>query len=958
VEREGDRAASWAELNKLLDIALSLPQEERQRWLDTLPSEHATLQPRLRSLLTRAAQVETDDFLKAMPKIGVSRKEAAALRPPTGRSGDIIGPFRLVRELGSGGMAAVWLAERTDGILNRPVALKLPHVSLRHAALGERMAREREILASLAHPNIARLYDAGITADHVPWLAIEYVEGRAIDEYCRAPPHGAALTVRERLRLFLQVGEAVAYAHGKLIVHRDLKPANILVTPDGQVRLLDFGIAKLLEGDVAREPALTEVTGRALTFDYAAPEHIAGGELTTSADVYSLGVILFELVTGRRPLERARGDSQQAFEHAVLNTPPPRASDVAPPEVRRALRGDLDLILQKALKKDPAERYATVNALVEDVARHLDGRPVLVQPDSATYRARKFIGRHKVGVAASAALVLAVLAGTALTAWQARVAFAERDRAEEVKRFIASIFQDTDPYQRGGGNLSAAELLRRAQAQINAEFADRPDLRIELLGIVGASLNGLGEHASAEEVLRQAAADAVSYRGAGSLEEVRVRALLADVFNKQRDTTRLEAELKELLPLARAVEARDPEPLLLLLMYDADLGIELRRIEESRAGAREAFEVARRSFGDHHRLTVQASNLLAETYTFPPYDFEEMLAQSERGLAFAHAAFPVDSRDPLLLYMQMLRIRALSTSGRFREALQGRVENLAALRGALGADNLDVANAIAELGGVERNIGELRDALAHHREALAIYERLENTHSADYMVTLVGFGSTLLAARQPAEALEMYTRAREISEKLTGPTSWDTLGATFYGAWALAYLGRHAEAHKLLAIAEQPDVKIEFPLWFARVSGSIMRLGGDRAGAVAAFERALSLIPDGPRAEWDRMNVHAELGLAELEAGNLEVAQSHLSRAQQIAESLEVTLHPLYAETLSGLGRIELARGHAGAALPLFERVEKFWLEFDPQHAEARSAQRWTERARTVTGQSAEPRRG
>jgi tetratricopeptide (TPR) repeat protein len=348
---------------------------------------------------------------------------------------------------------------------------------------------------------------------------------------------------------------------------------------------------------------------------------------------------------------------------------------------------------------------------------------------------------------------------------------------------------------------------------------------------------------------------------------------------------------------------------------------------------------------------------LAETYTFVPYDIPEMLAQSERALAFAHAAFPPDSTDPLLLYMQMLRARAFTICGRYREALQSSVENLVTMRAALGNDNLDVANAIAEMGGTERYVGEIRDALAHHREALTIYERLKNTDSADYMVTLVGYGSTLLAARQPAGALEAYTRAREISQRLTGPASWDTLGATFYRAWALAYLGRHAEARQLLAIAEQPDVKIEFPLWFARVSGSIMRLGGDRAHAIEAFQHALALISEGPRAEWDRMPVYAELGLAELEAGDLQAAHSHLSNMRRIAESHEVALHPLYAETLSGLGRIELARNHSEAALALFERVEKFWLDFDPQHAEAGIARRWTERARAAAAtQSSESR--
>ena len=240
--------------------------------------------------------------------------------------GDTIGSYRLLRELGSGGMGVVWLAERSDGLVKRPVALKLPHQVWQRAGLAERMAREREILATLTHPNIARLYDAGLTAGHRPFLAIEYVEGHPIDTYCR----DHRLDAGARVRLFVQVANAVAYAHAKLVVHRDLKPANILVDADGQVRLLDFGIAKLLDQHQARETALTELSGRPLTLDYASPEQIRGEPLTIGSDVYSLGVVLYELLSGARPYKLKR-DSRGALEDAILEADPPLPSAVAEP---------------------------------------------------------------------------------------------------------------------------------------------------------------------------------------------------------------------------------------------------------------------------------------------------------------------------------------------------------------------------------------------------------------------------------------------------------------------------------------------------------------------------------------------------------------------------------------------------------------------------------------------------
>jgi len=413
--------AHWPAISALLDEALSLPAPEHASWLQGLVGERALHREALRALLAHQAQVETDDFLNALPRL-----DAADAAPSLGRlaAGSSVGAYRLIEEIGQGGMGTVWLAERADALMNRRVALKLPRI-VWGDTFAERLAREREILATLEHEHIARLYDAGIDAHGRPFLAMEHVDGEPIDAYCRTH----ALPVRERVALLLQVMAAVSHAHSRLVVHRDLKPSNILVTGEAKVKLLDFGIAKLLEGDSTLRTALTELSGRALTLDYASPEQIRGEPLGTVSDVYSMGVVAFEVLADARPYRLKRGTAAE-MEEAIASAEPRQASDAATaPASRKALRGDLDAILNRALKKAVVERYPSIDALAQDLERHLRGEPVQARPDRLGYRVAKFIGRHRLGTAATAALAASIVAGTLVSVWQARLAKQETQRA-------------------------------------------------------------------------------------------------------------------------------------------------------------------------------------------------------------------------------------------------------------------------------------------------------------------------------------------------------------------------------------------------------------------------------------------------------------------------------------------------------------------------------------------------
>ena len=475
-------AGEYAVLLELLDEALDLPRDARDAWVDQLADSYAGLRPTLRRLLSATSAPESAEVIDLRGHIAAAVQDVASQAElPELRSGERIGPYELVREIGRGGMGFVWQAIRADGAFKRSVALKLPFMSWA-GSMGERMTRERDILAGLEHPNIARFYDAGVDALGRPFMAMEYVEGQAIDEYCRE----RGLSIRERLLLLLDVSKAVAYAHSKLVVHRDLKPANMLVTAGGGVRLLDFGIAKLIEGETTGGAKATQFAGRLLTPDYASPEQIRGEAIGTATDIYSLAVVTYELLTGKRPY-RLKRQSAAELEEAIAEVDPRPASEAVDDKaLRRQLRGDLDAILNKAMKKSPADRYGTVESFASDLQHYLGGETVLARPDRASYRLRKLAGRHRVVLGASSAVLVAMLVATSVSLRQAHEAQRQTVRATATRDFLVSVFRANDPRlasDKPRGEVTAKDLLDSGSARIEKEFAGQPDLQIDLLGL-------------------------------------------------------------------------------------------------------------------------------------------------------------------------------------------------------------------------------------------------------------------------------------------------------------------------------------------------------------------------------------------------------------------------------------------------------------------------------------------
>jgi serine/threonine-protein kinase len=435
-------------LSRLLDDALELPREARDTWLESLPGAHAALRDTLRTMLRAHAHAETRDFLNTVPKLDGTAAPGTRLDGPSLAPGTAIGPYIIEEEIGRGGMGAVWRARRADGVLKRSVALKLPHAGACGRELIDRFARERDILSALAHPHIARLYDAGFDAGGQPYLALEYVPGQTLTEYC----DNRRLDVRSRLELFQQVLSAVQYALTHLVVHRDIKPSNVIVGDDGHAMLLDFGIAKLLAVDPPDDTGSTQLHA-ALTPDYASPEQVRREPVTPASDIYSLGVLLFELLAGARPYRLARG-TRAELEEAVLRADVPRPSRSIRSEaaaaarattakgLSRALRGDLDTIILKAMRKEPMERYATASAFLQDIERYLRGQPVLARPARNGYRLRKFVARHLLPVAAGSVALVIVMGSVAVALYEAQVAASERERALELSLRNEALIDD------------------------------------------------------------------------------------------------------------------------------------------------------------------------------------------------------------------------------------------------------------------------------------------------------------------------------------------------------------------------------------------------------------------------------------------------------------------------------------------------------------------------------------
>jgi serine/threonine protein kinase/Tfp pilus assembly protein PilF len=791
----------WRALSPYLDEALELPASLRADWLAAIEARDPTLAGDLAAYLGAQPAVEASHFLERT-LLDPHAPATASL------AGQVLGAYRLVSPIGQGGMGSVWLAERCDGRFEGRAAVKLLNVALIGRAGEERFMREGTILARVKHPRIAHLIDAGVSPTGQPYLVLEYVDGEAIDRYCDTRKLG----VEARVRLFLDVLDAVAHAHASLIVHRDIKPPNVLVSTDGQVKLLDFGIAKLIErdvglGDLALDSgasALSRDGAAALTPAYAAPEQLAGGVVTTATDVYALGVLLYVMLTGQHPAGEAV-HSPETLVRAIVTTEPPRLSQAV-----RALRGDLEIIVAKALKKNAADRYASVTAMADDLQRYLRHEPISARPSTLPYRARRFARRHRLGVAATVTVLLLI---GSLTAIYTTKLSAERDRAHreaakavKVSELLTGLLASADPYaDRAAREPTVRGLLDAGAERVQAELANEPELQADMLTMMGRTYRRLGAYDRALPLLERALA---SGKLAFGEEHVRVAQTLHDLGVAQGDRGDYAAaarSLEQALGMHRRLQGPAHPDVAVTL---AELG---RVYQDEGANARaeplhrEALSIRQQALGSEDGETAVSLSDLASVLRLNGNlaGAEALLLQcldiNRKVRGDEHPNTATTLHDLALITAGRGDHRAAET--RFRQALSMQ-------RQALGDGHPVVAAMLNNLAHVLSALGRHDEAAAALEEALAIVRPALGANHQLVAIYSINAGAVQLAAKRPAQAeplLREGIRIRALapavvpSRRRTLPEHAWSLGAakSLLGS-ALVALERYDEAEAVL----------------------------------------------------------------------------------------------------------------------------------------------------------------
>lgn len=767
--------ARWTLLNSLFHQLLEVPREERPSLLAAFEVDDG-LKQELENLLEAH---DRDEGLQA--ELLVEEGEGPPLRLPTKPS---IDGYRLLSLLGEGGMGEVWLAEREDPEFPHRVALKRIRSGLISEELRQRFAIERKALARLSHRGIALLLDGGIDQEGIPFLVIEYVEGEPLTREADR----RRLAPEARIELFLAVCEAVAYAHANLVVHRDLKPNNILLTDAGEIRLLDFGIAKLLDPDLQGEVGVTRTAHRLATPEYASPEQLQGGQITTATDVYALGLLLFELLTGQRPHGQYE-TSLVGLERAVCSREAPRASEVlqrgeaGPLEaaavarqmgtggLARFLRGDLDTILATAISKDPARRYPSVERLAEDLRRFQQGKPIWARRESALYQVGKFVGRHRGGVAAVATIV-ALLVGFAgyalrqstLVAAERDKARLERDTAREVSDFVTELFS-ADPFADDEGFLDTTtlgEFLERSEGTLRRELADRPVLRAALLSRLGRFHGNLGHLEQAGALAEESLALRRSLPG--DLREDVAESLntLATVRQEQGEWQVAEELFRESLKLREEVhgpihgevaESLNNLAVLKVIRNDPDHYGDLEKV------IRRAVQLRQELFGSDHLDTAQSLNTLAtfllrrrqgEDLKEAEAIFRQILETRQRRLGRDHA---------LVGTVENNLANLLDDVGREEEAILLFRDAIRVLKLSLGPGHSRVAGSLFGLSEALWDSGDLAAAEEALRASMEIDKRELPEGHPFLAASWLRLGELLLARELPQLAEPELRRA-------------------------------------------------------------------------------------------------------------------------------------------------------------------------------------------------------
>lgn len=916
----------WDHVKALFLEAQDLPDEERAAWLAAACGDDVSLRDEVEALLRAQARPAP---IFAKNGSGLLDRLLDDDVQPEDFAGRRIGAYKLLKLVGEGGMGQVFLAEREGGDFSQRVALKRMRGDFAGAETRARFLREREILARLVHPHVAQLHDGGVADDGSPYFTLEYVAGAPITRWCDA----RHLDVRARLALLLQVCAAVAYAHRNLVVHRDLKPSNILVTDDGAVKLLDFGIAKLLEAGPG--PGLTGTQATVMTREYAAPEQVLGEPITTATDVYALGVLTYELLTGHLPYPKAEaGETSFAkaiIDHApeplslaVRRTAPPakdgnkRSSDAiaaaraaTPDTLRRALRGDLERIVSRALEKSPEARYPTVGAFADDIRAVLEGRPIV--GGSPSYRVRKFARRHWLPLTAVATAIVAIVAGAAVIAFEAR----ERERAAEralreaettaaVKDFLLGLFAGADPRANAGQQVSVRDLLDKGAEHIDKDLSAQPALQAELKATLGGIYSRLSLYPQAIKLDEEAIAGLDAAGGPAKLAAL-TELDLAQSVRANGDGARARKLLDDALARFDALPSPPADKIVRVLYLRAFVSIGAHHFDEALADANRAESIAR-VHPEHPEVLGDALQAKASAqwglhaYKDAEAELKEAIeSHTEAGPGYK-MALGADWQTLALIY---------SETGRYAESLALNEKALANARSVMGERHTYVAQMIVSTANDLYHLGQYAEAERRLRQAIATQHELLPPDSPYLGESQDALATVLVRQRRYDEAEQAYAAAREAWTKRYGADYSYVVGVRSDLAMIALSRGDIDEAQKTLRAvfaAREATHETDIAIDEARL-GEAERRNGEVDAAIASDTAALAAATaiHGEQS-WEHALAQRYLGTALADAGRFAEAESNLRAAIAFYDGLVGTGdHPLAAATRLALGEM-LAR--------------------------------------------------
>jgi serine/threonine-protein kinase len=792
---KGDR---FRELSMLFDEVVDLDEDSREALIAERCADRPELERELRDLLAADVRGASDEFVQA-----VVASEAAALTSPDVR-GRQLGSWRIIETLGEGGMGTVYLADRADGEYEARAAIKLVRGGIPSPVLTERFRAERQILAGLSHPGVAKLLDGGSTEDGTPFLVMEFIDGQPITEFCA----DRELDVEMRLRLLLKVCESVTYAHAELVAHRDLKPSNILVTQEGEPKLLDFGIAKLMEDLGEAGDGVTQGY-TVMTPAYSSPEQVSGERAGVAADVYSLGVLLYELLTDRLPLETRGLTPVQLISKVTQEVPAVASSVVEEPARRRRLSGDLDAIVSRALRKEPERRYVSVEALAEDVRLHLDGMPIRARNDDWSYRTGKLVRRNRGVVSGGLLMLILGVSFTINTLLQARAVGRERDRADaqriaaqRVSSFLEELFTEADPNLATAGDLTVRELLDRGAGRVLTDLDSEPEIQASLALVMGRVYRAIGEYEGAEPLLDSALAvrERTSSAAPAELGEgYGERGALA--YDLGEYEAAVDLHRRSLSAYQEAVEGDDVSVASALDWLAVAL-TELGEMEEAEEYSRMATDMYRRI--DPTPNADLASSLTSlQDVLRANGKVDEAVAVGEEALAMGRAVYGDNHLEVAHALNQMAS--SLRDARRMEEAVPLVEEGLAIRRAAFDGPHVEIAASLGNLANMLFGLDRVDEALVHRRASVDMIRDIFPFEHPYVAASMSSLGSVLLQMNRLDEAEAALLESVE-SHRLAFPPQHPNLGAP------LTSLGRVYRAQGRLrasrvALQEAYDVR-------------------------------------------------------------------------------------------------------------------------------------------------------